>query len=147
MPETMRCLSTKLPVLLPSLWQQHAVWVCFSAADRPLAWVLEEWEPGAGPRLRPGQVRLKVGGGEREPQRVSNGTCVCGTAPPVGPGTEVSHSAAGRGAPAGQWRWPALGGPESAYGPGSLLKLGRPGPEYIYILTSLNPCSIFLILI
>ncbi len=135
MPETMRCLSSKLAVLPPSLRQQHAVWVCFSRADRPLAWVLEELDPGAGPRPRPGQVRLKVGVGEREPQGVSNGTCACGTAPPVGPGTEVSHSAAGRGAPAGQWRWPVLGGPESAYGPGSLLELGRSGPEsngYIY---------------
>lgn len=47
----------------------------------------------------------------------------------MGPGTEVSHSAAGMGAPAGQWRWPVLGGPESACGPESLLELGRSGPE------------------
>lgn len=86
----------------------------------PLAWVLEESGPGASPRPRPGRVRLKVGVGEREPRGVSSGTCACGTVPPAGPGTEVSRSAAGRGAPAGQWRWPALGGLESAYGPGSL---------------------------
>lgn len=41
----------------------------------------------------------------------------------------MSRSAAGRGAPAGQWHWPALGDPESAYGPGSLLELGGSGPE------------------
>lgn len=93
--------------------------------------LLEESDPGAGHRPRPGQVRLKVGVGEREPPVVSNGTCACGTAPPVGPGTEVSRSAAGRGAPAGRWRWTALGGPESACGPGSLLGLGRPGPQRI----------------
>lgn len=138
MPKTMRCLSTKLAILPPSPWQQHAAWVYFSGAGRPLAWVLEESDPGAGPRPRPGQVRLKVGVGERESHGVSNGTCACGTAPPVGPGTEVSHSAAGKGAPAGQWRLPALGGPGSASGPGSLLELGRSGPEsksvYIYVL-------------
>lgn len=91
--------------------------------------MLEELDPGSGLRLRPGHVSLKVGVGELDPHRVSNGTCACGTAPPVGPGTEVSHSAAGRGAPAGQWRWPALEDPESAYGPGSLLELGRSGSE------------------
>lgn len=45
MPETMRCLSPKLAVLPPSHWQQHAVWVCFSGAVCPLAWVLEELDP------------------------------------------------------------------------------------------------------
>ena len=60
---------------------------------------------------------------------VSNGTCACGTALPVGPGTGVTRSAAGKGAPAGQWHWPVLGGPESAYGPGSLLKPGRSGAQ------------------
>lgn len=90
--------------------------------------MLEDWDAGSCLCPRPGQVRLKVGVGEREPQGVSNGTYAYGTAPPVGPGTEVSHSAAGRGAPAGQWHWPALGGPESTYGPGSLLELGRSRP-------------------
>lgn len=70
---------------------------------------------------------------------VSNGTCVFGTVPPGGPGTEVSRSGAGRDAPTNQWRWLALEGPESAYGPGSLLELGRSGPEtnrYIFIFSS-----------
>lgn len=91
--------------------------------------MLEELDPGSGLRLRPGQVSLKVGVGERNPHGVSIGTCACGTAPQAGPGTEVSRSAGGRGAPAGQWRWPALEGPESACGPESLLELGRSGPE------------------
>lgn len=105
------------------------------AATCCLGLLLWSWSPvGLGARAvrprcwsSPGQVRLKVGVGERETHRVNNETCACGTAPPEGPGTEVSRSAAGRGAPAGLWHWPALGGPESAYGPGSLLELGRSG--------------------
>lgn len=66
MPETMRCLSAKLAVLPPPLWQQHAVWVCFSGADLLLPWVLEELDPVCVGR---GQVRLKVGSwGPRAPQ-------------------------------------------------------------------------------
>lgn len=85
-------------------------------------------DPGAGPRPRSGEVGGSVLG-TSYPIGVSSGTCACGTAPPVGPGTELSHSAAGRGVPADQWHLPALGGPESAYGPESLLELGRSGPE------------------
>lgn len=96
-----------------SVWQPHAVWLCFCP---PWASVLEETDPCAG--SHPGS------GG-----RVSSGTCACGTAPPTGPGIEVSRSAAGRGAPAGRWHWLALGGPGSASDPGSLLELGRSGPE------------------
>lgn len=120
------CIS--LPSLPPLPWQQNAVWVCVSGADSPLAWELE-LDPSASPLLRPGQVRLKVGVGDQEPPGISSGTCACGTAPPVGPGTEVSRSAAGRGAPASRWRWPSLRGLESAFGPGSLLELRRSEPE------------------
>lgn len=111
---------------------RHPVWVFFSGAERPLAGVLE----GVGPRCWSspealGQVRLELGSclGEPGSHGVSSGTCVCGTAPPAGPGTEVSRSAAGRGAPAGRWRSPAPGGPGSASGPGSLLELERSGPD------------------
>jgi len=100
--------------------------------------VLEKLEPGAIPLPRPVQVRLKLGVGDRKPHGVSNGTCVCGTAPPVGPGTEVSRSAAGRGALASQWHWPAPGGPESAYGPGSLLKPGRSGSQSTFVHFNFN---------
>uniref|UniRef100_A0A3Q3E6W4 Uncharacterized protein n=1 Tax=Hippocampus comes TaxID=109280 RepID=A0A3Q3E6W4_HIPCM len=66
------------------------------------------------------RLDLSKGLGTREHRRViSSGTCACGTAPPGGPGTEVSRSAAGRGAPEGLWHWPAPGGPESTYGPES----------------------------
>lgn len=71
-------------------------------------------------QLSTGRVRLKVG-----VPRVSSGTCACDTAPPAGPGTAVSRSAAGKGARAGQWHWLVLGGPELACGPESPSEPGR----------------------
>ena len=99
---------------------------CWSRSPR-WARVLEELDLVFVPGLVRSDWRLTLG--SRSPRGVSNGTCACGTAPPVGPGTEVSRSAAGRGAPAGQWRWPAPGGPELAYGPESLSELGRSGAD------------------
>lgn len=103
---------------------------------------LEELEPGSSLQRSPGQVRPKVSIGGVEAPRVSSGTCACGTAPLAGPGTEVSRSAAGRDARAGQWHWPAPGGPESAYGPGSPLELERSRTRGMgtHVLSSFSLC-------
>lgn len=88
--------------LPPILWRKHAVWVCFSGADCPLARVLEELNPWCWSSSEAWTGQTEDGCWGPEPHEVSSGTCAYGTAPPVGPGTEVNRSAAGRGAPAGQ---------------------------------------------
>lgn len=86
----------------------------------------------------PGQTDLKVG-----IPRINNGTCACDTAPPAGPGTVVSRSAAGKGARAGQWHWLGLGGPELACGPESPSEPGRSRRRgiKIQVLASPSGCS------
>ncbi len=63
--------------------------------------------------------------GQRSPG-FSSGTCACGTAPPGAPGTAESWPAGGRGAPGGQWHWPAPADPASACGPRSPSAPGTP---------------------
>uniref|UniRef100_A0A3B5M3U5 Ankyrin repeat domain 63 n=1 Tax=Xiphophorus couchianus TaxID=32473 RepID=A0A3B5M3U5_9TELE len=60
-----------------------------------------ELGPGASPLLEAYSTgQADVGPfGDFEPKWVSSETCVSDTVPPVGPGTEVNRSAAGRGAP------------------------------------------------
>lgn len=126
LPRLLKCLSharnhaavavtqAALPAVLSSRNNVPTGCDPFDAA-RPLALVARRT------RFYPtGQVRLKVG-----VPRVSSGTCACDTAPPAGPGTVVSRSAAGTGARAGQWHWLVLGGPELACGPESPSEPGR----------------------
>lgn len=113
-----------------SLRHQRDVRDCFSGAYLLLAQVQEVPIAGSDLSAAPGQIRVKYRvSGARSPKGVSSGTCVCGIAPPEGPGTEVSRSAAGKGVPTGQWHSPARRGPESASGPGSPSEPGRSEPK------------------